>query len=121
MTRQVRVPAAEEVDEGIVFRQPDRIVVRQEHNRCADADPRGALGDGRGDDLRRGANIAIEVVLADPHAVKPEFFGVGHFGEEILIILGLGAVLGVVIEERQQAKFHHLTAFRFYAARHCMM
>ena len=61
------------------------------------------------------ADVAVGVVLADPHAVKPELFGVGHFIEEALVILLLGAVLWIVIEERQEAEFHDVTAFRFCA------
>jgi hypothetical protein len=56
------------------------------------------------------------VVLADPHGVNPERFGIGHFVEEVPTILLLGAVFHVVIEEGHEAEFHHVTTFG--SARH---
>jgi hypothetical protein len=45
-------------------------------------------------------------MLADPDRVEAQLLGVADFVEEVLIVLLFGAVLGVVIEEREQPEFH---------------
>src|SRR5262245_30635012 len=78
----------------------------KERNRCPDAHSFGALGDGGSHDLRSRTDVAPEVVFPDPHRVEAEFFGVSNFLKEVLVILFFRFVLGVMIKEREQAKFH---------------
>jgi hypothetical protein len=49
-----QTPSAEEVDLGVVFCEPDGVVMRQKRARRANADRRGAMGDIPGDDLGAG-------------------------------------------------------------------
>ena len=51
------------------------------------------------DNLRRGADVAAEVMLADPDRIEAQFFRVADLFEEVLVVLLLGTVLGVMVEQ----------------------
>src|SRR5262249_55682911 len=105
---EVQTPAAQQIDQRIVFGQPQRVVMREEGDRGSDTDFFGPLRDSAGDDLWCGTDVAAKVMLADPQGIEAEIFGVGHFVEEVLVVILLGAILGVVIEESQQTEFHRI-------------
>ena len=63
-------PGAMRVQHAELLRHLERRVVRQHDSRAADADARGDRGDGRHQDLGRGADDGVvAVVLGDPEAV----------------------------------------------------
>ena len=80
--------------------------MRQQHDRRADTHFPGTLRDRAGDNLRRGTDIAAEVMLADPDRIEAQLFRVSNLVEEVLVVLLLGAFLSVLIEECQQTEFH---------------
>jgi hypothetical protein len=46
------------------------------------------------------------MMLTHPHRIKPEFFGVSDLIKQKPVVLLWRTVLGVIIEEREQAEFH---------------
>src|SRR5262245_12912426 len=48
------------------------------------------------------------MVFTHPHRIEPEFFGVSDLIKQKPVVLGWRTVLGVIIEEREQAEFHEL-------------
>jgi len=64
---------ADLVDGGDLLGQPQRMAERQHLHGRADLHPFGALGDGRGQDQRRGQHRALgrEMQLGQPHGVEP--------------------------------------------------
>jgi hypothetical protein len=76
-------------------------MVWEERNRRTDPNPFRPLSDRGGDYLGRWANVATKVVLTDPDGIEAQLFGVAGFIQEVFVVLLLGTILGVVIEEGQ--------------------
>ena len=73
---EVEPAVREDVDEGKVGRGAQGMIEGDRAHRHADADPLGALGDGRRVDLGGGDEpVGREQVLGDPHLVVAELLG----------------------------------------------
>jgi hypothetical protein len=76
-------------------------MVWEERNRRTDPNPFRPLSNRGGYYLGRWANIATKMVLTDPDGIEAQLFGVAGFIEEVLVVLLLGTILSVLIEEGQ--------------------
>ena len=70
-----------------------------ERNRRTDPNPFRPLSNRGGDYLGRWANVAAKVMLTDPDGIEAQLLGVARFIEEVFVVLLLGTILRVVIEE----------------------
>src|SRR6266851_340278 len=103
-------PVAEDVDEGGVLGDAQRIGERQRHHRGADPD---ALGQRReisrvDEDIRHDAVLTAEVMLGDPRGVEADLVGAQdfarHAGVHVAMRIGLDVRIGMGREEN--AEFH---------------
>ena len=74
-------------------------MVWEERDRRTDPNHFRPLRNCGGDYLGRWANVATKVVLTDPDGIEAQLFGVAGFIEEVFVVLLLGTISSVVIEE----------------------
>ena len=102
----VETPAAENVDEGKVLGQADRIVEGHQADGAAESDAPRARGQMGEHELRarRDAAVGREVVLGDPHAVEAELFGAFRERGEILQVALRGLHVREVVEDTRRSR-----------------
>ena len=107
---QHEAPAGQDVDEGGVLRDPQRIGERQGHDGSADLDALGQRREITGVDehVRHDAVFIREVVLGDPGVVVAELVGphdlLGDARMDVAVRVGLGRRVGMGREENSE--FH---------------
>ena len=86
-------PAArQEVDDGRVLGESQRVVERREHDAGPELDPLGHRGERREQrEHRRQITVRRTVVLAHPRGVEPDAFGQAHELERLPVLLPEGS------------------------------
>ena len=106
-----RAAVGDDVQDGEILRNADRVVVRQQGDAGGEPDAFGLAGDPGEEDLRDGLDKAGEMMLAADQRVEAERFG----GQQIYHDMGVTLILrrpdsghriGPVIAQTAQADFH---------------
>ena len=110
-------PAGEHVDRRVVLGRANRIERAEQRHAGAEAQPRGALGDGGEHDGRRGQDVVAEVVLTEPHRVEAERLGLHCELDDLAVALGgrrlrAGVRIREMVAEDEQAFAHGAAPYR---------
>ncbi len=103
-------PVAEDVDEGGVLGDAQRIGERQRHHRGADLDALGERGEISGiyEDIRHDAVLIAEMMLRDPGIIESELVGAQDLARHprMHVAVRIRLDIGVGVRGEENSEFH---------------
>ena len=116
-------PAAQDVDEGGVLRDPHRIVERHRHHRGAEPDLLRLRSEIAhiGERVGQDAVLVAEMMLGDPGGVVAEPVRLDDLGGDarVHVAMRVGLAVGVRVRGEENAEFHQMLLSAASRANRC--